>query len=223
MSSTKTFKDRLFQLYNGFYTQDEFAKYLGVSRQTVGHWLNGNRQPSADQLISVSKKCGKSTDWLLGIAPDNQYSSEESIRAASFYTGLSHTAIEALHTLNESEIDENKRPLHFLNVVLGDAGKKDSSTFPVFSLLSLADQYITAGEIKRRLDAREDYSGCKTAEEFQTTRELNEFNRRTITIESSEDLTEVLTIAELYKEYKMQLIKNELERYRKESINEVQA
>lgn len=199
----------------------ELQKHLGITQQALNQYTTGNGFPSMEKLLKMARFFDCSINYLAGTS--NVRIPDINMEKICEYTGLSERAIEALHSLAESAIDEDKRPLHFLNTVLSDLVANASSDFPVSSVLSLADQYITAGEITRRLDVEDDYQDCKSADDFQARLEQNEYKRKIITLESSTDLSEVLTITELYKEYKMQLIKNELERYRKESKNEVQA
>lgn len=45
----------------------EFARVLGMSRQTVGFYLNGDRIPNALRLKQIAQRCQVSTDWLLGL------------------------------------------------------------------------------------------------------------------------------------------------------------
>ena len=46
----------------------DFAKFLDMSRQTVGFYLNGDRVPDALNLIRIAEKCSVSADWLLGLS-----------------------------------------------------------------------------------------------------------------------------------------------------------
>lgn len=48
----------------------EFGKFLGISRQTVGFYCNGDRIPDALGLKQIAEKCGVSADWLLGLTND---------------------------------------------------------------------------------------------------------------------------------------------------------
>ena len=46
---------------------EEFAKKIGCSRQSVNYWINGERSPSAENIIAISKAFDVSADYLLGI------------------------------------------------------------------------------------------------------------------------------------------------------------
>lgn len=60
----------------------DFADKLGLSRQTVGFYLNGNRIPDSETLIQICNACHVSADWLLGIEKED--------------LGLSHKVVEQL-------------------------------------------------------------------------------------------------------------------------------
>ncbi len=46
--------------------QVEFAKKLGISKQSVSNWENENIQPSIDMLLKTAKTFSVSCDYLLG-------------------------------------------------------------------------------------------------------------------------------------------------------------
>ena len=48
-------------------TQVALAKELGVTKQCVSNWENGNIQPSVDLLVRLALRFGVSTDHLLGL------------------------------------------------------------------------------------------------------------------------------------------------------------
>ena len=76
---------------------EEFAKKLGVSRQTLGFWLNEKRTPDMDMLIKVSKALNMSIDYLVGISDSNSLDAD--IQAVIRYTGLSERFIYALRDM----------------------------------------------------------------------------------------------------------------------------
>ena len=63
------FRDRLRKLL-GDMTTTEFANKVGVSRQTMGFYLNGDRIPDALTLLQICKACNVSAGWLLGQTED---------------------------------------------------------------------------------------------------------------------------------------------------------
>lgn len=49
------------------WSQVEVARRLGVTKQTVSNWENGNIQPSVDMLVRLAKLFQVSADYLLGL------------------------------------------------------------------------------------------------------------------------------------------------------------
>lgn len=63
------FHERIKELRNSLgVNQVEFGKRLGVSKQCISNWENGNIQPSIDMLIRISKSFSVSADYLLGLS-----------------------------------------------------------------------------------------------------------------------------------------------------------
>lgn len=83
-----------FRELQGDFSNTEFAKFLGISRQTVGFYWNGDRVPDAVTLVKIAERCDVSTDWLLGIVNDPVSDADD--RAISEATGLSGLAISIL-------------------------------------------------------------------------------------------------------------------------------
>ncbi len=48
-------------------TQVELSDKLGVTKQSVSNWENGNIQPSVEMIIKISKVLNIKTDVLLGL------------------------------------------------------------------------------------------------------------------------------------------------------------
>lgn len=79
----------------------EFAKKLGLSRQTVGFYLNGDRIPDSETLVQICKTCHVSSDWLLGLSNDS------SVRPTAVdELGLSEEAIESIRKLDRFIYDD---------------------------------------------------------------------------------------------------------------------
>ncbi|MBP3937375.1 MAG: helix-turn-helix transcriptional regulator [Clostridia bacterium] len=63
---------KIYELRLSFgWTQVQLAQKLSVTKQTVSNWENDNIQPSIDMLIKLSKIFNVSTDYLLGLTPNN--------------------------------------------------------------------------------------------------------------------------------------------------------
>lgn len=48
-------------------SQVELARLLGVTKQSVSNWENGNIQPSIDMLEKLARALSVSSDWLLDL------------------------------------------------------------------------------------------------------------------------------------------------------------
>ena len=88
-----------FRSLQGDRTNTEFADFLGLSRQTVGFYCNGDRLPDVVTLKQIAGKCGVTTDWLLG---HNTPSTEADVCIACAVTGLSREAILKLKNLPDN-------------------------------------------------------------------------------------------------------------------------
>ncbi len=66
---------RSYRKKNGL-SQDELAAKVGVSRQSVSFWENGQTQPSIDNIIALTKIFHISSDMLLGNAESELVSQE---------------------------------------------------------------------------------------------------------------------------------------------------
>lgn len=97
------FRDRLRQLC-GDRSNIEFAAFLGMSRQTIGFYLNGDRIPDALTLTEIAKKCGISADWLLGLSDVKE--PDGTLQQVCRYTGLNANSVRFLHE-NIAYRDEN--------------------------------------------------------------------------------------------------------------------
>ncbi|MDO4973290.1 MAG: helix-turn-helix transcriptional regulator [Eubacteriales bacterium] len=91
------FRDRFNELLkeqsNGNIT--EFAKLLGLSRQTVGFYLNGDRIPDIETMFQICKKCKIPSDWLIGLSDERAV--DQTIRSVCEFTGLSPSTVNFLH------------------------------------------------------------------------------------------------------------------------------
>lgn len=66
---------RIYELRTSFgWTQVQLAQKLNITKQTVSNWENDNIQPSIDMLVKLSKIFNMSTDYLLGLTPNNSIS-----------------------------------------------------------------------------------------------------------------------------------------------------
>ena len=81
----------------------EFAERLGVKRSTVNNWETGGYNVKADDIENICRTFHVSSDWLLGILPENNYTDDEKIKLASTTTGLSNEAIKQICKLDRND------------------------------------------------------------------------------------------------------------------------
>lgn len=85
------------------WSQDELSKQLEtvsgeqISREKIKNWENNERQIKASDIIILSKCFGVSSDYFLGLTEHRLI--EGNCREAAEYTGLSESAVEALHNM----------------------------------------------------------------------------------------------------------------------------
>lgn len=193
---------------------EEASRKIGISVPTINYWKNGARTPSAENLKTLSQKTGKSVDWFLGLAEENNYSDDETVKLISEYTGLSNSAVKLLHYLNSSFFIEDKRTISFLNLALFDPKDRVKKDFPLNTIFTLLDQYIHTGIVKRVL--HEDQKLPDTPEEYLLQQQLREIEEKTVTIESSDEMMEVFDIQTVYRAEKMRQITEVLDYYLEE-------
>lgn len=75
-------------------TQEDLALQLGMTKSVISAYETGLRRPSYETLILLSKIFKVSTDYLLGVAPNNRTNVDLS--------GLSDTQISAVLTIISS-------------------------------------------------------------------------------------------------------------------------
>lgn len=61
------FGSRLLEL-RGDRTLTDFARVLGISRQSLGFYINGSRIPDIHTLRKICEACGCSSDYIIGLS-----------------------------------------------------------------------------------------------------------------------------------------------------------
>ena len=84
MFSPKKFCDRLHALRKEQkLTLEKFAEPLGVTKQAVGRWEKGERQPSLALFSKIAESYEISTDYLLGLSDRREKTQQEEGRMYS--------------------------------------------------------------------------------------------------------------------------------------------
>lgn len=75
-------------------TQPQLAAALGIQRQTVSNYANGQSSPDWETLARIADFFGVSVDWLLGRTGTESPNAD--VQAVCHFTGLSENAVELL-------------------------------------------------------------------------------------------------------------------------------
>ena len=153
-----TFMSRFEELREGR-SNTEFAKFLGMSRQTVGFYLNGDRVPDLASLRQIAERCGVSADWLLGI-PGSVKTSNQDIQAICKYTGLSESGVQVLARLKEGR--NPWKDYDFADITILDEMLMSEEFIQfIFSVHAAALSGHEAKEACAILDATETFEECQ--------------------------------------------------------------
>ena len=190
------FVDRFKYLIAQLGGQEEMSKKTGISIPTINYWKNGQRTPSAENLKTLSEKTQKSVDWFLGLTDENNYTTDETVRLVSEYTGLSTQTVEVLHLISqypESGLDDatkiNHSAIKLINLVFENAAvnlkKSDDDFTPlVDTLFTYLYRYICASEAEFDTDLCNDLLFRKPPKtlselsEFMSEEEFSYWNKR---------------------------------------------
>ena len=83
-------------------TQKDFAESIDINQSMLSRYESGQTQPTADVLISISRKYGVSVDWLCDIDSEITYSNTGDF--ARFLIELEEAEIFLFYTDNDSVV-----------------------------------------------------------------------------------------------------------------------
>lgn len=75
--------------------QPQLADVLGVRRQTISNYANGQSSPDWETLVKIALFFNVSADYLLGLREDP--TTDRDVQFVSDYTGLAADAVETMH------------------------------------------------------------------------------------------------------------------------------
>lgn len=78
--------------------QTTLAEKIGVQRQTISLYMNGQSSPNTEILTNIASALNVSADYLLGLSDVPQVSAD--LQVACKYTGLTPTALESIRSLS---------------------------------------------------------------------------------------------------------------------------
>lgn len=104
-TSKKVFPTRLRELMERppKTSQPQLADAIGVQRQTISNYANGQSSPDWEALLKIADYFDVSADWLLGRKGAVERIDPKA-RAASEYTGLSVEAIDTLRSIQKEDV-----------------------------------------------------------------------------------------------------------------------
>lgn len=94
-------------------TQQELADMLGVQRQTVNMYVNGQIRPDIAALSAIGQYFNVTTDWLLGLTSDRK---KQPI--ATDELGLSEESVNKIKCYSSSRIYGNLRAFSSLDMMI---------------------------------------------------------------------------------------------------------
>lgn len=118
--------------------QDDVAKAIGVSRQALGKWANGETVPDILDLKKIAKYFNVSADYLLGL--NNDPTTDPDLIKACKYTGLDEISINTIAKITENyptvwiELFINKYFDKILSEILGTFATFEDNTLWQFQI-----------------------------------------------------------------------------------------
>lgn len=82
-------------------TQKELAAAVGVHPNVVSYWCNGSRTPNAEQIVSIAREFGVTTDYVLGFS--DVETPNQDVQAVCHVMGLSESSAENLIKLMKTK------------------------------------------------------------------------------------------------------------------------
>lgn len=117
-------------------TQEELAHELGIKRQTVSLYKNGQSTPDAAQLKNIAIFFDVSADWLLGLS--SKRSPDIDVRKMADTLHLSDIAICTLQIMSKPDnLGGDPEVLFALNAMLEAMASRDDSS--EFTLVDIAN------------------------------------------------------------------------------------
>ena len=77
--------------------QQDVADYIGVTRQSISQYCNGNSFPTADKVILLAEYFGVSADYLLGISDIKSVNAD--LQSTAAYLGVGENIVNNLKNI----------------------------------------------------------------------------------------------------------------------------
>lgn len=126
--------------------QQVLADALGVQRQTISNYANGQSDPNWEMIIKICTHYKVSADWMLGLT-DIQTDNHD-VKSICEYTGLPVNVVELLHFYADIYLENNKLENRFLQRFLTSFLDKESINDIVQNLISASSAYAIFNRAK---------------------------------------------------------------------------
>jgi transcriptional regulator with XRE-family HTH domain len=126
-------------------TQDKLAESVGVTRQSVAQWKDGQTKPDVHYLRKISEFFGVSCDYLIGMT--DVRSLETELQAVAKFTWLSEKALGGLMS-ERADYPEN---IYILNTIL-ESGDNLHKVLDQFRLYERAYYELYMHRLENKMD-----------------------------------------------------------------------
>lgn len=116
-------------------TQSDLAELLGVKRQIISYYENGDRVPNIEQIMRIANHYNTTTDYLLGRT--NAWTTDKDLKFVCEYMGLSEAAINYFF---RSDTALRSRMVDFFNIL----AKSETGILRLSSLMGNLAEYKIA-------------------------------------------------------------------------------
>ena len=188
--------------------QKKLAADLNISAGLISNYRNGKTDPCLTKIINIAKYLNVDCTYLMtGISTTNSTLADD--------TGLSENAIETLKLINKEGHSEEKRTITMINRALDYAPADRIKDMPLSPIFILLDQYITSGDVKRKLHREYVQDLDDSPAKVQREREADNKASTYVVAESGKGLQKI-DFENLYREAKLAEIRKGLDRLLKE-------
>lgn len=75
-------------------TQRQLSAMCEISEVTIGRYIKGSRTPGAEEVVTIAKALGVSTDYLLGMPESKEMTVKELLMKLDILTNDTHLSLE---------------------------------------------------------------------------------------------------------------------------------
>lgn len=169
-----------FNELRGKMSQDDFAKFIGISRPTIGFYENGERVPDALVLNKIADACEVDIDYLLGRSDVKRGSADDRVLQKRF--GFSDNTIKEFDNLVTGKSQAELAIIEHNPLYFEQMGQKPGKTKDYIGFLNLLFQHEFSEVIRTLHDAYMNYKEdvVEEAEYYEGREEFDIIIRREV-------------------------------------------